>query len=583
MIPGPDSAAQIPIQAAAFVRRFGALVPYDVCPPLLPLLIAALGLVGVPGPVGYVAIVWAAYAGGCAAVYVLVRRLRPGTVAGFAALLYALAPSRLPSVWLGSGVWAHSGGAAELGGALRQGGPLLSGAESGAVLLCWSLVPVLLIAIDRLRRAPRPGNVAAAVGAAAVVWAAHPASAGRQDLWTLSELAVVLGVCLTQAATARRVALLGFLAALGWVFLVRPANHAPLPAELLTGSALQVTGAGPADTKLSATHGADPAGRELGSRGVFGAVSLRTQTNPVLAQARVLIASPGRLDESLLWLRAMAAGYLVSDDAGKFSGALECLAEKNGWRLYELPDPNPAPAVLVSRRGWEKLPAIRGLYDIEGLQQYLSWAGRPEPAGFRRGGTAAFEVWAELGPLDLFLVRRNCEPGWHAYATTESETTVSSEQAVSATGSREIPIACDPLGFMVLDAGAAANAPAETRMTRVRLVFQPSWTRRLFPDGMPPHALPEGEFPRITPGGVIEAVGFTPPPFRPGASLSIFGHNFVPGSTRVLFGETPVEVLWTGPRQINVRLPENTPPGELKVVVESAGRRSFADQIEVGE
>jgi hypothetical protein len=175
---------------------------------------------------------------------------------------------------------------------------------------------------------------------------------------------------------------------------------------------------------------------------------------------------------------------------------------------------------------------------------------------------SAFEVWADLGPLDMFLIRRNCQPGWRAYREGGSR--------------REVAIECDPLGFMVVDPGGEGE-------TRVRLEFQPAWTKRVFPDGMPWHALPGGEFPRITPGGVIEAVQFTPPPFRPGASLSIFGHNFVPENTRVLFGETPGKILWVGPQQINVRLPEDAGPGELSVVVESAGRRSFAERIEVAE
>jgi uncharacterized protein (TIGR03437 family) len=63
----------------------------------------------------------------------------------------------------------------------------------------------------------------------------------------------------------------------------------------------------------------------------------------------------------------------------------------------------------------------------------------------------------------------------------------------------------------------------------------------------------------------------------------VFGHNFVPESTRVLFGETPGEILWVGPQQVNVRLPEGASRGELQVVVESAGRRSFPEEIEVVE
>jgi hypothetical protein len=267
-----------------------------------------------------------------------------------------------------------------------------------------------------------------------------------------------------------------------------------------------------------------------------------------------------------LWLRAMAVEFLVSDDRQKFSGALECLDEQDGWRLYALPDPNPAPAVLVSRHSWKSLSPVRGLYDIEGLGQYLGWAGRPEPAGFRRVADSTFEVWAELGPLDMFLVRRNCEPGWRAYLEDPS--------------AQEVAIECDPLGFMVIDAGNGAKPAGETRL---RLEFQPPWLQRLFPDGMARRALPAGDYPRITPGGVIDAVGFTPPPFRPGASLSIFGHNFVPEDTRVFFGETPGEVIWVGPRQINVRLPDGAGPGEVSVVVESAGRRSFAEGMEVGK
>jgi hypothetical protein len=266
------------------------------------------------------------------------------------------------------------------------------------------------------------------------------------------------------------------------------------------------------------------------------------------------------LEESMLWLRATAAGFLLSDDHEKFSRALDCTEEQAGWCLYVLPNPNPAPVVLVSRRQWKSLPPIRGLYDVESLNQYAAWAGRPEAAAFEEGAGAAFEVAADLGPLDMFLIRRNCQPGWRAYLLDES--------------SRELPIECDPLGFMVVD-------PGREGQTQVRLEFEPSWRQRFFPNGTNRRPLTDGQFPRIAAAGIVEAAGFRPPPFQPGASLSIFGHNFVPGATRVLLGETTGEVQWVGPQQINVRLPPNVEPGELNVVVEAAGRESFAETIEV--
>jgi hypothetical protein len=511
MIPAPDSAAQIPIQAAEYVRRFGALVPYDVCPPLLPVLIAALGVAGVPEPTGYVVAVLVAWLGGSVAVYGLMRRFRPAGLAALAALLYALAPSRLPPASL----------------------------ESGALLVCWSLVPVLLITLESLWRKPGPRNAVAVVAVAVLVGAAHAASVDSADLVALAELAIVLAAGLAPHAAPRRVALLGFFAAAVWTVFVVPPRHASLPTRLLQDSEF-----------------------DAGGSRVFGPVSLDRELNPVQAQAAAVISSPGRLEESLLWLRAMAIEFLVTGDSQKYSGALESVAEQDGWSIYRLPDPNPAPAVLVSRHIWKSLPPIRGLYDVEALNSYLSWAGRPEPAGLERVGKATFEVAADRGPLDLVLVRRNCQPGWRAYLEGESP--------------REIPIECDPLGFMILDPGGAGEA-------RVRLEFEPPLPRRLLGAGMPAHRLPHGDFPRITPGGVIEAVDFTPGPFTAGTLISVFGHRFVPEQTRVLFDETPGEVLWAGPRQINVRVPAGASPGEVNMVVESEGRRSFAETIEVRE
>jgi hypothetical protein len=510
MITSLDSAAQIPIQAAEYIRRYGALVPFDICPPLLPLLIAALAFAGVPESAGYVVVMLVAYAGGCVAVYALVRRYQPVSVAAFAAILYALAPARLPSASF----------------------------EDGSLLLSWSFAPVLLLALDNARRRVRPANVTAVVAIAGLMWAANPAGVGTRELVAAVELALVVGACLLQSVVPRQVVLVCFVLAAGWTLFLAPSGNA-IPPEL----ASQV----PAE----ASH-----------QNIIGAASLAVEMNPVLASARDVVTEPGRLEESLLWLRAMAAGFLLSDDNQKYSQALECLDQQARWCLYGLPNPIPAPAVLVSRHQWTNLPPVRGLYDIEGLSQYLAWAGRPEPAGFQLSGDGAIELTADLGPLDMFLVRRNCGPGWRAY--------------LLGGNSKELPIECDPLGFMVVD-------PDGEGETRVRLEFVPSWTQRLYPASIGLRRLQGGQFPRITPGGIIEAANFQPPPFEPGVSLSIFGHNFVPGDTRVLFGESAGQVLWVGPQQINVRLPQDAGTGEIDVIVESGGRRSFPETIALRE
>jgi hypothetical protein len=452
----------------------------------------------------------AAYAVGSAAVYRLVRPFQTGAVAAFAALLYALAPTRLP----------------------------LTSLESASLLLCWSLAPALLLALDAVRRGPTPWNVVASLVASAMVLASHPPGVLVRDLLALGELVLILAVCLVAGAVLRRLALAGFLVVAGWVAFFGPPTRPPVPSDLINRASVFAD-----------------------ERRPFGAVSLEVELNPIQAQARELIASPTRLEESLLWLRALAVGTLLSDNTRKFGEVLESRGEQGGWSLYELPDPNPAPAVVVSRHQWEKLPPIRGLYDVEALGQYLAWSGRPEAAGFRWADDSSVEIRADLGPLDMLLIRLNCLPGWRAYREGPTR--------------EEISIRCDPLGFMAVDPGREGE-------TRVRLAFQPDRQQRFFPKHLALPPLPGGDFPRITPGGVIEAAAFKPPPFPPGASLSIFGHNFVPGGTLVFFGETRGEVLWVGPQQINVRLPQDAASGELAVVVESAGRRSFPERIEVG-
>jgi uncharacterized protein (TIGR03437 family) len=90
-----------------------------------------------------------------------------------------------------------------------------------------------------------------------------------------------------------------------------------------------------------------------------------------------------------------------------------------------------------------------------------------------------------------------------------------------------------------------------------------------------------GGFPAISPNGIVDSSTYAPPPFPPGAVISIFGRGFIDGATRVLLDGQSVVPLYTGPNQINVRLPESLPPGRLEIIVEVGGAPSTPYEIEV--
>ncbi len=522
-----DSPAQIYIQAADYLRRFGAFPPWEVSSPLLPSLIAGLtALTGLSAEAAYVLLAAAAYVAGCVALYLLVRRFQPqasvaqARVALAAAALYAVAPSRLFAVFA---------------------------APDGSRLLFWSLFLFLLLVVDRFRRRPQWLNLWPVL-ALALAWAASaPLRFHGHDGLAALEIMALLGVSLAArrqvVARGQAACLVAFAMLAGWKLWIEPQTKLeplPMPAGVLAWIEQQLPGAR-----------------------AFGPPSLDVLMNPALSQAgRVIAAREQRPEESLLWLRAMAAQYVVSADWRKFHSALECVYEEAGWCVYHLPESNPAKAVLVSRHRWQSLRAIRGLFDVEGLEAYLGWAERPESAGVRWLDTRSLEVHANLGAYDLLLVRLDRTPGWRAALLDEDG------------GRKEIAIERDPLGFMVLD-------PARTGDVRVLLEFKPSWMARVLPASMAAVNLPGGDFPAINPDGVGDAVHYSPPPFKPGDLLTIFGRNFVPEQTQVFFDEQPGEVLWVSPQQINVRLPAETKVGEIEVVVESAGRRSYPEIIEV--
>ena len=138
----------------------------------------------------------------------------------------------------------------------------------------------------------------------------------------------------------------------------------------------------------------------------------------------------------------------------------------------------------------------------------------------------------------------------------------------------DLPIQRDPLGYMVID-------PNRSGPVTLRIEYRPSWWERVFPQTLPAQPMVAGEFPVIFQDAIVDGVEHTPPPFGPNAVLTVYGRNFVPERTRVLFGEIAGEVLYVGPHQINVKLPPNVESGLLPVRVDAEGRLSYPHMIEV--
>ncbi len=521
MIYGADSTAQVSIQAAEQVLKLGAAPPFAVTSPLLPLLVASVvSLTGSSTEWAYIAVVGVAYAFGCAGIFLLARRLRATVpIAATAALLYALAPSRLCTVF---------------------------DQPDGTRVLFWSLVPFLLLALEGCRRKPRVAALLFVAGVAVLLLATFPDRPRLLDALAVAELAVVGLVSFSPrfgSPPARWICFAVLLSYPAWTFLLLP-RYSLQPAPMPQGPLEWID-------------------QQSGGARVFGPVSIDAMGNPVLAQAAEFVRAGERRPESLLWLKAMAVEYLVSENWRKFHPYFECVYDEKGWCVYFLPSPNPAQAVVVSRSAWKTLRAIRGLFDRQGLAAYLDWAGRPEAAGIRWTASGQGEIRADLGPSDAILVRITARPEWQAAVLDRPDRWI------------DLPIQRDPLGYMVID-------PNRTGPVTLRIEYRPNWWERVFPPALPDQPMAVGEFPVIFRDAIVDGVEYTPPPFSPNAVLTIFGRNFVPQRTRVLFGDDAGEVLYVGPNQINVRLPPNLEAGLLPVRVDSEGRLSYPHMIEVG-
>jgi hypothetical protein len=123
----------------------------------------------------------------------------------------------------------------------------------------------------------------------------------------------------------------------------------------------------------------------------------------------------------------------------KFDGLLEKIYDNDaGDRIYRVPLRYPVPVRVVDAAQIRAIPASPPEIQYPQLQQYVAEIERgPEaPPWFRRDSTTSMSMHARVAQGQLLLVQESFDPSWRAYS-----------------GSRAVPVARDPMGFMLLDPG----------------------------------------------------------------------------------------------------------------------------------
>lgn len=399
---------------------------------------------------------------------------------------------------------------------------LYSGAAPNE-LLFWSLVPICGLAIYRSRKG----------------------STWLRSVWLVTAALSLVSARAWTLSVWDAVSLLEFCLLAGVIFLW-PKTVRGLIAFPIIGTLVLLVSVGVSATTLSPPTTAP-------SR-VAGVENLGSRLNPVLATVSgELFQHPSKeqIDAAILWARAMGTRAVWRREQFGASTFLEKFGDRSMYAAFDLGGPIPGDAVLVSRHQWERLAPIRGLYDREALERYIAWATRPESLSIHEAD-GVLSVYADLSSTDVVLIRTPFDIGWVLR---------------SANGE----LARDPIGYAVF-----VPAVGTLGMTAIELTPSGIWL------ALPaPAELHTNTFPAIKPDGLIHGTYQTPSPFSGGDVISIFGSEFLVNDTKVWVGEQSAEVLWSGPSQINVKLPSALAAGEHDLAVESAGLRSFPRSFEV--
>jgi hypothetical protein len=483
------------VQAAERLRDLRLPIPWELCPPVPPALAAAMsGALRVEADAGLFLAVLLGWAAGSAALFALVW-LHPGdSPAWQAAAVSALLPSRFLALFV---------------------------AGEPQTVLFWSIVPVVGLAGTWLYEQPGWRSGIVAVLALAGLIGCRSLRVTPIDLLAAAELAALAALIWTNKRRHRQRAALAGLGALVGLFATTSAASPP-------------------------RH----QGRTIES------LALDLQLDARRRAAAALIASDSYPEETLLWLRALAVESVTAPIDGKLANLLDCLEIVGDNCRFGLTQ-NTADAVIVSHSGLAELRPVRGPLDVERLERYVAWAGRPESLHVRRPIPGRLQIRADVGPNAAILLRRHFSADWRVYPAS-------------------IKLRPDPLGYLVLDPAEAPDGPLEITLDSAALLPSLLW-----PPPLDKQPIDFAEMPSLHPEGVVNGSTLSGPPFKPRAVLSLFGNRFSPNGNSVAIGGLPAELLFESPTQLNIRLPDLLPAGIHDLTVTSNNRTTEPYPVEV--
>jgi hypothetical protein len=175
------------------------------------------------------------------------------------------------------------------------------------------------------------------------------------------------------------------------------------------------------------------------------------------------------------WLQALGTGAVIVNDKTsqevyhdwgkpeKFEGKLEKVYDLKGDRIYRVPRRYPALARVVDGARILAIRQSKEELDYDSIKRYVDAVERgPEaPVEFRRLSTDEVRLKARVEAGQRLLVQESYDPAWHAYVNAKA-----------------VPIAPDPVGFLLLDPGPGEHdvvlsfeTPLENRVGQAISVF----------------------------------------------------------------------------------------------------------------